>query len=143
MTAINGIVQGLIAWLAAAELSPKLREVTCVGMLPAASFPQAVVLVDDEEFCEGDSEVTANLRVRVACAAGRPAEAIANSRDLAHQLRVALNHSHNLGGRLKWLRTGGIHYSASHGEQTEGGVIATAEIELVAKYCVEPLASGN
>jgi len=140
---INDIVQSLIAWLAAAELSPKLREITSVGTLPAAAYPQAAILVDEEEFSLGDAEVTASLRVRVACTAGRPAEAIAGSRELAHQLRAALNQSHNLGGRVKRLRAGGMRYSAIRGDHAEGGVIATAEVELEAKYCVQPLAADG
>jgi hypothetical protein len=143
MPVINDIVQSLLSWLAAAELAPRPREITSVGALPAIAYPQAAVLVDDEEFAPGDAEVTANLRVRVACAAGRPAEALASSRDLAHQLRGALSQSHNLGGQVKRLRTGGIRYSAIRGEHPDGGVIATAEIELEAKYCVHPLVADS
>jgi hypothetical protein len=143
VAAINDIVQSLITWLAAAELAPKPREITSVGTLPAAAYPQIAVLADEEEFSPGDAEVTASLRVRVACAAGRPVEAIASSRELAHQLRAALNQSHNLGGLVKRLRAGGIRYSAPRGDHPAGGVIATAEIELEAKYCVQPLPADN
>jgi len=139
MPVINDIVQQLIAWLGEQNISPKPREITSVGLLPAAAYPQLAVLVEDEVFSPGDAEVTASLVIRVSYAAGRPADALCSVRDLAHQVRAALNGSHGLGGTVKRLRTGDIRYGelSRDGEQA---VVATAAVELSAKYCIAPLA---
>lgn len=139
MPVINEIVQELIGWFSSVQCTPKLREITSVGVLPAAAYPQLAVLVDEEEFQPGDAEVTAQLTLRVSYAAGRPADALATVRDLAHQLRAAVNLSHGLGGTVKRLRAGSIRYRTDGGP--EGGVIAVAEIDAVARYCVSPLSA--
>jgi hypothetical protein len=139
MPVINDIVQELIGWFSSVHCLPKLREITSVGALPAAAYPQLAVLVDEEVFAPDDAEVTAQLTLRLSCAAGRPADALATCRDLAHQLRAVVNLSHGLGGTVKRLRAGGIRYRADGGP--EGGVIAVAEIDASAKYCISPLAA--
>jgi len=138
MPVINDIVQELVAWLGSQSLSPKPREITSVGLLPAAAYPQLAVLVEDEVFSPGDTEATAAIALRVAYAGGRPADAMATCRDLAHQVRAALNGSHGLGGTAKRLRALAIRYDElkRDGEQA---VVATAVIEVAAKYCVSPL----
>lgn len=139
MPVINDIVQELIAWLAGQPLSPKPREITSVGLLPAVAYPQLAVLVEDEVFSPSDAEATAILSLRVAYAGGRPADAMATCRDLAHQVRRAINGSHGLGGTTKRLRALSIRYDElkRDGEQA---VVATAVVEMAAKYCVPPLA---
>lgn len=138
MPVINDLVQELIGWFSDVQSSPKLREITSVAQLPPAAYPQLAVLVDEEEFAPGDAEVTAQLRLRVSYAAGRPADALATVRDLAHQLRAAVNLSHGLGGTVKRLRAGSIRYRGDE-QPHEGSVVAVAEIDLTARYCVQPL----
>ena len=136
MPAINDIVERMIDWLGQQQLTPAPREITPVGLLPAAAYPQVAVLVEGEEFAPGDASVTAELTLRVAHALGRPADAQAAVRDLAHQSRVALNESHGLGGTVKRLRTGGISYEAQQPQRGVPPVIATASLTVELKYCV-------
>ena len=138
MPVINDIVQELVAWLGTKSLHPQPREITSVGLLPASAYPQLAVLVEDEVFSPGDTEATAILNLRVAYAGGRPADAMASCRDLAHQVRTAINGSHGLGGTAKRLRALAIRYGElkRNGEQA---VVATAVVEIAAKYCVSPL----
>ena len=138
MPVINEVTQRLISWLDGQPLLPKPRELTSVGLLPAAAYPQLAVLALSEVFSPGDAEVTARLAVRVSYAAGRPADALATVRDLAHQVRAALNRAHGLGGTIKRLRVGDIRYDEL-ARESEQAVVATATIALTAKYCLSPL----
>lgn len=139
MPLINTVVEQLAGWLSAQAITPPLREVTTVDLLPATAYPQVAVLADEESFGPGCGDVTAALRLRVAHAAGRPESAQATVRSLAHQVRAALAGSHRLGGRVKLLQVGAISYG-DRDRPVEGGVIATAELEVTAKYCQVDLA---
>ena len=142
MPVISDVIQRLTAWLAGQPFDPMPREIATSTLLPAAAYPQLAVLVREERFMPGDGETTAELAIRVSCAAGRPPDAVGQVRSLAHQVRAALNASHNLGGSVKLLRAEAISYGVSD-RRVQSGVIATAEIALEAKYVVEPLPTAN
>jgi hypothetical protein len=100
------------------------------------------VLLREEHFAPGHEDATADLVIRVSCAAGRPAEAVGQARSLAHQVRAALNTGHNLGGIAKLLKVDAINYGVAD-RRVQAGVIATAEIELEAKYCIHPFSATS
>jgi len=139
---IADIIQQLTAWLGSQQFDPAAREIASSTLLPATAYPQLAVLVREERFAPGREDATADLVIRVSCAAGRPADAIGHVRSLAHQVRAALNAGHNLGGTAKQLRADAINYGVAD-RRVQAGVIATAEIELEAKYCVHPLSAGS
>jgi hypothetical protein len=142
MPVITEVLQRLTDWLGAQQLEPQPREIAMSTLLPAAAYPQLAVLVREERYAPGRDDVTAELVIRVSCAAGRPTEALRQVRQLAHQLRTALNASHQLGGGVKLLWCHTISYGVAD-RRVQAGVIATAEIELEAKYCVQPLAADD
>jgi len=149
MSQINDITSQLAEWLRNESFTPPLRAVSPVELTPPALYPYAVILVDEEAFGPADGDVTAALRLRVAHAAGRPADAQFTVRELAHQLRTALGRSHGLGGGVLRLRCGAIRYglqrpAAQAGEGAQllpagDGVVHYAEIALTAKYHTETL----
>lgn len=141
MAVINDIVGRLAAWLREQAFTPAVRVVSPVQLRPPTAYPQVTIFVDDEVFGPTDADVTARLRLRVTHAGGRPADTQRDLRSLAHQLRVALCASHGLGGIVKHLRTGDIHYGA----ETAGGgtepIVLQADLGLQVKYCVGLTAS--
>jgi len=134
MATINTVVQSMVDWIKAQQLSPQPREVVSVDALPPAAYPQVAVVVIDERETGQPGTFTATLAVTVSHALGRPAEAQSTARDLAHQLRRALNQSHGLGGAVKSLRVTGIRHGS---ELLAGGdpqVLAKSELLVVAGY---------
>lgn len=142
MPVINDILQRLTAWLGAQQFDPAPREIATTTLLPAAAYPQLAVLAREERFAPGKDDGTADLVIRVSCAAGRPADAVGQVRSLAHQVRTALNAGHNLGGMVKLLGAEAIIYGVAD-RRVQSGVIATAEVELAAKYCVNALTTDS
>lgn len=135
MPVINDLASQLIEWLKLQPLAPVPREFTLVGALPPAAYPHIAVLLEEERFAPGSSDVTAELSLTVTCTAGRPAEAQQASRSLAHQLRLALIRSHDLGGAVKHLAVKGIVHASELSGAAEPLVIASAELAVEAKYC--------
>jgi len=74
----------------------------------------------------------------VSHAAGRPANALATVRDLAHQLRRSLNLSHRLGGAVRQLAVGEISFGRRD-RTVDGGVVVTAELGVTLSYGADPL----
>lgn len=134
MATINKVVQTMVDWIKDQQLSPQPREVVSVDALPPAAFPQVAVVALDEREAGQPGSFSATLAVTVSHALGRPAEAQSTARDLAHQLRRALNRSHCLSGAVKSLRVTGIRHSS---ELQAGGdplVLAKSELLVVAEY---------
>jgi hypothetical protein len=148
---ITMVVERLADRLRNESFTPALRCVSTVELIPPAVYPHATILVDEESFGPADSDVTASLRLRVAHAAGRPADAQATVRELAHQLRRALGRSHSLGGTVLRLRSGAIRYGTQHAGSPPGasigmlesamldglGVVHYAELAVTLKYHVD------
>jgi hypothetical protein len=87
----------------------------------------------DERFTQAGTDSVQAFTIRVECAAGRSADAAAQVRSLARQIRSALHRSHGLAGAVQHLRTEGITYSQR--EAAGEPVTAVAELALVALGC--------
>ncbi|MCC7477046.1 hypothetical protein IT575_01190 [bacterium] len=142
---ITDIIEQLSAWIAAQDFTPAVREQGTIALLPAASYPQLVITPLREDFgagrsgaafgdWPGGSEAKASLSLRIACAAGRPEQALRDSAALARQIRAALLQSgSNLGGSVKSIAVGGISYAQAP-QAGAGAVVSTAELEVEVLY---------
>lgn len=142
---ITDIIEQLSAWLATQDFTPAVREQGTIALLPAASYPQLLITPLREDFgagrsgasfgdWPGGSEAKASLSLRIACAAGRPEQALRDSAALAQQIRSALLQSGpNLGGAVKSIAVGGFSYAQ---QQPAAGapVVAAAELEVEVLY---------
>jgi hypothetical protein len=140
---INDAISSLISWLAQQQFTPALRELSLAGVVPAAAYPQLLILPREEVFAPHTQDATAFITLRLAVGGGRPADTFAALREIAHQLRSALCGSHNLGGIVKHLKVGSIRYGDQlqlpHSQGLPAlapAVVATAEIDLELKYIV-------
>ncbi len=138
MPGLNEVIDGICGWLRGTEFTPAVREVAAVELLPAAAYPRVLVLAGDEEPAVGGAGTRARATVVVSHAGGRPAIAREEVRDLAFQVRVALNRSHGLGGLVKHLAVTGVSYGRRD-RTVEGGVVVTAELEISLHYCAGAL----
>jgi hypothetical protein len=118
------------AWLDTQSFTPKPRILLGPSNLPAAAYPCIVIVPDVESFTNGGTHGLARLKLRVECAAGRPADAQAQARSLAQQLRAALHKSHALGGAVKHVRTDGIVYE-QRADAPEPVAVAELAVEAV------------
>lgn len=142
---ITDIIEQLSAWLATQDFTPAIREQGTVALLPAASYPQLLITPLREDFgagrtgasfgdWPGGSEAKASLSLRIACAAGRPQQALSDCAALARQLRSALLDSGpNLGGAVKSIAVSGISY-AQQPPIAGAPLVATAEVEVEMRY---------
>ncbi len=110
-TTISEVIDQLTAWLGAQMFTPAVREISNTGLGPPSMYPHIAVVPLSEEFHPGQAEVTARLNLKLSASAGRPRDALATVRSLAHQIRVALNQSHGLGGITKLLVLNKLDYS--------------------------------
>jgi hypothetical protein len=120
----------IVQWLRDQPFTPQPRIVQGSPTLPPAAYPCISVVVGEARFTNAGTNGALSCAIRVECAAGRPADAQAQARSLALQVRRALHLSHGLAGAVKHIRTEGISYSQ---RETAGGpVTAVAELALVA-----------
>jgi|GEM_PF-2176412 len=137
-TPINTILTRLADRLAQETFSPALRLITLAPAGPPAAYPHLAVVLEGERFGPAASDCTAQLKLIVSCAAGRPLAAQDQARALAHQLRVALNHLHELGPYAKRIITGAIGY-ATEEPHSDRGVVARAEVAAEVRYSADAL----
>jgi len=135
MPVITNIVTAIVQHLKSAEFTPPFREVALSPALPAAGYPSASVVVEDELFGEQPADAAAIVTVTLGVAKGREYDSRDAARDLAHQLRRSLFRTDGVQGLVKSLSVRRISYSA--GGETQPGlpVVARAELELEIKYC--------
>ena len=118
------------AWLETQSFTLKPRVLLGPSNLPPAVYPCIVILPEDASFTDGDTHGLARLKLRVECAAGRAADAQAQARSLARQLRSALHRSHALGGAVRRVRTAGIVYD-QRGDAPEPVAVAELAVEAL------------
>lgn len=123
---LTEIAENLIQWLRTQSFTPQPRIVQLSSGLPPAAYPCLSVKLLGERFTNAGTDSEAVAVIRVECAAGRLAEAQAQARGLARQVRAALHKSHGLAGAARQLRTEGIDY----GQQAGAGMPAVASAEL-------------
>jgi hypothetical protein len=120
----------LLQWLREQIFTPQPRVLQGGSILPPAAYPCISVVAGDERFTNAGTDATLSCAIRVECAAGRPADAQAQARSLAQQVRRALHLSHGLAGAVHHIRTDGISYSQR--ECAGQPVAAVAELAVVA-----------
>jgi hypothetical protein len=135
MPAIDAIIAALVEQLKYQKSTPRIREVALDANLPPSAFPQARVELHDELFEPNSADVTALVTLYIVCAAGRRNDATAEARSLAHQVRRSLYSSSALGGLVKSVGVRRISYGAAAVAAESAAVTATAEIDLVFRYC--------
>lgn len=124
------IVNTILQWLRDQSFTPQPRIVQNSSALPPAAYPCLSVIPSDERFTNVGTDGALSCAIRIECAAGRMADAQAQARSLAQQVRRALHLSHGLAGAVQHLRTEGISYSQR--EAAGLPVAAVAELALTA-----------
>jgi hypothetical protein len=133
MPVINEIVEGAADWLACQPLDPRPRLITTAATLPAPVYPSIRVAPEMEHLEKGGAQATGRLAIHIAVAAGRQVDAWYGVRMLAHQVRIALNLSHGLGGTVKHLSVNEIRYEGQQGSPGQP-VTASAVLTVILKY---------
>lgn len=134
MPKINDIVDSLAGWLKQQTLTPPIREISAVGVLPPATYPHIAINAEDEQFGPGASDITALISLQLSHAGGRPSDAQSTVRSLAHQVRNALTQSQCLGGMVKSLLVRSLSYDSETSSSADSLVIAKAELLIELKY---------
>ena len=135
MPKINEITSALADWLKLQKLTPQIREVSLVGVLPPATYPHIAINVEDEQFGPHSGDITALVSLQVSHAGGRPADALTTVRDLAHQVRHTLAQSQCLSSLTKSFMVRAISYDNETAASADSLVVAKAELLLELKYC--------
>ncbi len=139
MPKINNIIKALSDWLKLQQLTPMVREVSSVGVLPPATYPHIAINLEDEQFGPGSGDITALVALRISHAGGRPTDTQSALRSLAHQVRTALAQSQCLSGLAKAMQIRAISYENETSGAVDNLVVAKAELLIELKYCENQL----